>query len=103
MFPERVPGVTPAEVAPLTEDGWLLLDVRTDEEWAEGRIEGATHIPMDQLMDRLDEVPHHVICTCAAGGRSSTVTQFLNTHGHEAVNLEGGVLGWAVEGRPLVS
>jgi rhodanese-related sulfurtransferase len=103
MFPEHVPGVTPAEVTAMTEDGWMLLDVRTDDEWAEGRIEGSTHIPMDQLMERLDEVPHQVVVTCAVGGRSSRVTQFLNTHGHEAVNLEGGLQGWLAEGRPVVS
>ena len=38
------------EVAGKLADGWMLLDVRTDAEWADGRIAGAVHIPMDQLM-----------------------------------------------------
>jgi len=101
MPPDNLPSVTPADLESLAEDGWMLLDVRTDEEWVEGRIEGSTHIPMDQIMARLDQVASQVVCICAAGGRSSQVTQFLNSHGHEAVNLDGGVRGWAEQGRPL--
>jgi len=80
----------------------MLLDVRTDEEWAEGRIEGATHVPMDQVVARLDEIGGRVVCVCAVGGRSARVTQYLNAQGKETVNLDGGVQGWAGAGLPLV-
>jgi len=103
MFFDNVPSVTAAEVADRTAEGWALLDVRTDEEWAEGRIEGSTHIPMDQVVARLDEIPDRVVCVCGVGGRSARVTQYLNAQGKEAINLDGGVQGWASEGRPLVS
>ena len=98
---EPTPTIYPADVAAKQADGWMLLDVRTDEEWAQGRIEGSVHIPMDQLLRRLEEVAIQVVCICAVGGRSERVTQYLNQHGFEAVNLEGGVYGWYAEGRPL--
>ena len=103
MFLDNVPSVTSGELPAKLVDGWMLLDVRTDGEWAEGRIEGSKHIPMDQIVARLDEVSDQVVCVCAVGGRSARVTQYLLSHGKDALNLDGGVQAWAGEGRPLVA
>lgn len=99
---EPTPVIFPADVDAQRADGWMLLDVRTDEEWAQGRIEGAVHIPMDQVVARLDEIDERVICVCAVGARSERVAQYLIAQGVEAVNLEGGIYGWVGEGRPVV-
>ena len=99
--PPDVPHLTPGELATRHSEGWMLLDVRTDEEWASGRIPGATHIPLDQLSTRLPEVGDQVVCICAAGVRSARATQFLLAQGRDAVNLDGGLYAWAAEGRPL--
>jgi rhodanese-related sulfurtransferase len=96
-----IPTVRAADVNGLVAQGWRLLDVRTDEEWASGRIPGSLHIPMDQLATRLDEVGDRVLCVCAVGGRSARVTQYLVAQGREAVNVEGGVHGWASNGGPI--
>jgi rhodanese-related sulfurtransferase len=101
MFGDQVPSVQPNEVAARVAEGWMLLDVRTDDEWADGRIAGSVHIPMDQLMQRLDEVDDRVVCVCAVGARSARVAQFLNGQGYEAVNLDGGVYAWASSGLPI--
>lgn len=101
MFPTPVPSVSPAEVADLLADGWMLLDVRTEGEYADARIAGATHIPMDQLTGRLDEVGDRVVAVCAVGGRSARVTEYLNASGHRAVNLDGGIHAWADAGLPV--
>jgi rhodanese-related sulfurtransferase len=101
VFGDQVPTVQPGEVAGRLAEGWTLLDVRTDGEWAEGRIAGSTHIPMDQLMQRLDEVEDRVVCVCAVGARSARVAQFLNAQGRDAVNLDGGLHAWASSGLPL--
>jgi rhodanese-related sulfurtransferase len=101
MFENQVPSVQPSEVASRVREGWMLLDVRTDDEWADGRIAGSVHIPMDQLMQRLDEIDDRVVCVCAVGARSARVAQFLNAQGREAVNLDGGLYGWEDSGLPL--
>jgi rhodanese-related sulfurtransferase len=101
VFGDQVPTVQPGEVAGRLAEGWTLLDVRTDGEWAEGRIAGSMHIPMDQLMQRLDEVEDRVVCVCAVGARSARVAQFLNAQGRDAVNLDGGLHAWASSGLPL--
>jgi rhodanese-related sulfurtransferase len=101
MFGNEVASVQPAEVAALVAEGWMLLDVRTNEEWADGRIGGSVHIPMDQLVQRLDEIDDRVVCVCMVGARSARVAQFLNAQGREAVNLDGGLHAWANSGLPI--
>jgi rhodanese-related sulfurtransferase len=103
VFGNEVPTVQPGDVAARLAEGWTLLDVRTDDEWAGGRIAGSVHIPMDQLMQRLDEVDDQVVSVCAVGARSARVAQFLNARGREAVNLDGGLHAWASSGRPIES
>ena len=96
-----VPAVT---VADLDEDAFLL-DVREPDEWAAGHIEGAVHIPMAQLIERLHEVPddEHVVAVCRVGTRSAQVTTYLAQQGKSVRNLVGGMEAWAAAGRPMVS
>jgi rhodanese-related sulfurtransferase len=101
VLPVPVPSISPSEAADRVAEGWMLLDVRTDDEWAEARIPGAVHIAMDQLTSRLDEVADRVVCVCAVGARSARVAQFLNAQGYEAVNLDGGIYAWADDGHPV--
>ena len=103
MFGNQVPTVQPRDVAARVAEGWMLLDVRTNDEWAAGRIAGSVHIPMDQLMQRLDELDERVVCVCAVGARSARVAQFLNAQGREAVNLDGGLYAWEGSGLPVES
>jgi rhodanese-related sulfurtransferase len=98
VFGDLVATVQPAEVGARVAEGWMLLDVRTEDEWVDGRIAGSVHIPMDQLMERLDEVDDRVVCVCAVGARSARVAQFLNAQGRDAVNLDGGLNAWANSG-----
>jgi rhodanese-related sulfurtransferase len=75
----------------------VLIDVREDEEVAQGMIEGAIHIPMGQIPDRLDEIPRdkEVIFICRSGNRSGRVCEFLSAQGYDrTVNMLGGMLAW---------
>ncbi|GAB3765371.1 rhodanese-like domain-containing protein [Microlunatus parietis] len=93
--------IGPDQVEQHVRDGWTLLDVRTDGEWADGRIEGAVHLPLDQLIARQDEVPDRVVCVCAVGARSAQAASYLAAQGRETVNLAGGVYAWQSSGRSL--
>ena len=100
----HVPTVTVERVPDPLPDGVFLLDVREPEEWAHGHIAGATHIPMRELPGRLDEVPAgQTIVVCRVGARSAQVVAWLSRHGHDAVNLDGGLVEWVDARRPLVS
>jgi rhodanese-related sulfurtransferase len=82
-----------------------VLDVREDDEWRAGHVDGAVHIPMGVLLNRLDEVPQdvRVYVMCRVGGRSGQVTQYLGQRGWDVVNIDGGMLAWEAAGRPMVS
>jgi len=73
-----------------------LVDVREDEEVAEGKIPGAKHIPLGSVEDRKDELDQdkEYIMVCRSGGRSGKATQFLQEHGYNVINMEGGMLSW---------
>lgn len=85
--------------------GRVLLDVREDDEWAAGHAPDAVHVPMSELTGRLEDVPEGspVYVICRSGGRSERVTEYLNGNGWDAVNVAGGMSGWAAAGLPLVS
>lgn len=83
--------------------GAVLLDVRRREEHAEANIAEALLITLDELPDRLDELPDaevvHVICR--SGARSAAACEFLIANGLTAVNVTGGMLAWIESGRPV--
>jgi rhodanese-related sulfurtransferase len=81
-----------------------LLDVREDDEWAAGRIDGAQHIPLGELSARLGELPKDrtIVAVCRSGGRSEAAVRGLRKLGYEAENLEGGVNAWDRAKLPLV-
>lgn len=85
--------------------GATLLDVREDHEWAAGHAPEATHVPMTELVQRLDEIPDGspLYVICRSGARSARVTAYLNQNGWDAVNVADGMSGWAAAGRPLIA
>ena len=100
----HVPTVTVSGVPDPVPDGLVILDVREPLEWQHGHIEGAVHIPLMQLPQRLGEVPDgQTLVVCKIGGRSAQAVGYLVAQGIDAVNLEGGMIEWAVAGRPMVN
>lgn len=78
---------------------YVLLDVRTDEEFHQGHIPYAKHIPVDQLELRLNELnemkDRKILCICRSGYRSSLAAEFLFDQGFlQLFNLAGGLLEW---------
>ncbi len=76
----------------------VLIDVREADEVAVCAIAGARHIPMQQIPDKLGELPQnkHLLIHCHHGGRSMLVTQFLRAKGYASVsNVAGGIDAWA--------
>ncbi|MDO9379887.1 MAG: rhodanese-like domain-containing protein [Nocardioidaceae bacterium] len=104
MSDQSIPTVTVDQLPTPLPAGLVVLDVREDDEWASGHLEGAVHVPLGQLPGRLDEVPRdgQVLVYCKVGGRSAQATAYLQQAGVDAVNLEGGILAWERAGRPLV-
>lgn len=80
-----------------------LVDVREPVEWEHVHVEGATHIPMDQVPDRLGELgsDRPIAVLCRVGQRSAYVAQYLQQRGFDAHNVDGGIEQWVQAGLPV--
>ena len=92
-------GLTPTvqwyEIEARAHAGATILDVRTDPEFDIRSIPNAMHIPIDDLRERLNEVPDgEIIVHCRVGQRGHVATQLLRQAGKDARNLDGGCLTW---------
>jgi NADPH-dependent 2,4-dienoyl-CoA reductase/sulfur reductase-like enzyme/rhodanese-related sulfurtransferase len=77
-------------------DGWILVDVRTDEENAAGAIPGSRLIPLDELRSHAEGLRgERVIVHCKVGQRGHTATRLLEQYGVTVANLDGGYLTWS--------
>ena len=77
----------------LPRDGSVtLLDTRTVGEFRRGHIEGFQNIPVDELRERIHEIPpgKPVYVICQSGLRSYIATRILEGYGFEAYNFAGG-------------
>jgi molybdopterin/thiamine biosynthesis adenylyltransferase/rhodanese-related sulfurtransferase len=93
------------EAQRLLEDGSaLFLDVREQDEWDEGIIPGALHIPRGNLESRIESRVEHdrpIVVYCAVGSRSAFAAKTLEELGYEnVVNLAGGYTEWKRNGFP---
>ena len=78
----------------------LMIDVREAHELSNGMIDGAKHIPMNDVPARLDEFAdykdHTVVLICRSGKRSAQVGQYMEHAGFtDVINLDSGMNGWA--------
>jgi len=83
---------------------FVMLDVRTPEEYAEGHIKGAVLIPVQVLQTRLSEIPKdkQVYVYCHSGVRSARASKMLAKHGfHNIENIVGGFEAWKHAGYPV--
>jgi phage shock protein E len=85
-------------------DDVVVLDVREDWEYAESHIPGAVLLPLNEIPDRMSEIPTDktVVAVCRSGNRSNQATQFLRQRGFDNVhNMQGGMLAWDQAGFPV--
>jgi rhodanese-related sulfurtransferase len=91
-----VPEIDVDDLAERREAGQVVLDVRTPGEYEEAHVPGVLFIPMDELVERIDEVPTDgpVPVICATGSRSHQVAEYLRNQGIDAMNVVGGTMAW---------
>ena len=79
-----------------------VLDVRRRLEWSEAHIEGATHIPLHYLPDRLHDPPARPIWVhCQAGYRASIAASILHAADHAVIAINDDFCNAAQAGLPL--
>jgi rhodanese-related sulfurtransferase len=98
-----VPEVDVSQIPADSDHPPYILDIREDDEWDAGHIDGAQHIPMMEVPGRLAEIPtdEQVLVICRSGSRSLRVVGFLLNQGFDAVNVAGGMQVWNALQRPM--
>lgn len=87
------------------KDDYYILDVRTEQEYYEGHIEGAALIPVQELESMLDKLPQDkpIIVYCRSGNRSRTAAEILVSNGFDMVYDMGGINDWIEKGYPVIT
>jgi rhodanese-related sulfurtransferase len=105
---DRSPGAVPQIDVKSAFDQWksgeiMLVDVREQDEWNQGHIEGITFIPLGQLPYRWRELDpeQRWICVCRSGNRSHYAAALLRQAGIDAANLAGGMVEWHTQRLPV--
>jgi hydroxyacylglutathione hydrolase/adenylyltransferase/sulfurtransferase len=96
--------VSPEQAAKALADGTAqVVDVREQYEWDAGRMPGAIHIALGELMSSAGAIATDkpVIFACRVGGRSAMAAQAFRASGYEAYSMAGGILLWDDQRRPL--
>jgi phage shock protein E len=86
-----------ASIEQYLENGAVVIDVRTIEEFEEGHVQGSKNIPLNTIGSHLDEIKNlnkPVITCCRSGARSGSAATILKQHGVDAIN--GGPWGSVV-------
>jgi len=93
----EVKNILPDRVFELIDNpDYIVLDVRTPEEYEFGHIKGAVNIPVDELRNRLSELPKDkkIIVYCGVGFRSYHGCLILKANGFDCLNMSGGWTSW---------
>jgi rhodanese-related sulfurtransferase len=87
-------------------DDLQIIDVREDNEVAIARLPNSVHIPLAQVLSRMDEIDpnRETVVHCKMGGRSARAIDALQRSGFKGklINLKGGIIGWSNEVDPSV-
>jgi len=97
--------VEPAEVAEWreAEPDLQVVDVREDYEWEAGHLADSVHIELAELPARVGAIhgKRPVVFYCRVGSRSLMAARAFRASGFEAYSMDGGLMRWVQEGRPL--
>ena len=84
-----------------SEDGYIILDVRTQEEYDEGHIPGATHISHEEITEKAEKVltdkDQLILVYCRSGRRSKIAAEALVELGYTNIKEFGGIIDWPYE------
>ena len=84
-----------------TEEGHIILDVRTQEEYNQGHIPGAILIPDTDIKDKAEEVltdkDQLILVYCRSGRRSKIAAETLVELGYTNIKEFGGIIDWPYE------
>lgn len=108
IFGPKIPQIDASAVKKAIDEkeNFILLDVRTKEEYAKGKISGSINIPVDQVSEKISQtIPDKkslVYVYCLSGSRSGSAVEIMQKLGYTNVqNMTSGLLAWRAKGYSL--
>ena len=84
-----------------TQEGYIILDTRAQDEYDEGHIPGAIVIPHDEILEKAEEIltdkDQLILVYCRSGRRSKLAAEDLVTLGYTNIKEFGGIIDWKYE------
>lgn len=96
--------LSPEEAKEMQDNGAVVIDVREMHEWNSGHVPNATHIPVNSVYARREELPQDddLLFICAVGQRSALAAEMAAAAGLTRLfNIEGGTDAWIKAGYPV--
>jgi thioredoxin 1/putative thioredoxin len=105
FLPRAEGAIKPPELAELMKEGVVVaVDTRDRGAFTRAHVPGATNMPLEEIEGRLAELhmlPARPVLYCRAGDKTKELAERLNEQGLPVAFLEGGLLAWESEGRPI--
>ena len=100
LFNKNIKNLNPEEFKNEMTGDYLLVDVRTAQEFKQGHIKGAINIPLDTIPNNMSKLKtsdgKKLMLYCLSGARSMSAATFLDKQGIENLyNLIGGISAWS--------
>ena len=85
----HIHNISEDQIDTLQNDSFIVIDVRTIDEYKDGHIESAIHIPIDTISENLNQIPQDkiILLYCRSGTRSQNATEYLKNSHYQAFNL----------------
>jgi rhodanese-related sulfurtransferase len=96
--------ISPTDAAAmLSSSDAELVDVRRQDEWDAGRLDGARHIPLEEVTAAAASIDKQrpLIFYCHLGSRSLMAAEAFRAGGYDAYSMAGGIEAWSDAGLPV--
>jgi len=105
LFAKSYESVNIARAREMLDEGAVLIDVRTSQEWNAGHAPAAFHMPLDNLERHTGRLSDGtlVVTICKSGMRSAKAARLLAAKGHTVASVKGGMFAWQRSGGRVVA
>ncbi|MEO7007279.1 MAG: rhodanese-like domain-containing protein [Terrimesophilobacter sp.] len=105
LFSKPYQSLTVQGAQALLDDGAVLVDVRSNQEWNAGHAPAAQHLVLDTLNEHTSGLRHGttIVTICRSGMRSASAARMLAAKGYSVANVKGGMFAWQRSGGRVVA
>ena len=93
-FLKKSPTISANDLVDRLKRKHILIDVRTPNEYYQGHINTARHLPLDHIQNYSQKTDETIYVICQSGMRSKKAARILKSNGYNVINVQGGMNQW---------